>query len=237
MTSDGSNAECGCVSIVRSARELRILFAENRKLLRDALRPELLKLAEDVRIFECDSFKKTVQIAEKTERLSLAILAHRMHGANGIEDVRSFRSRFPNVSLVVLSGCYDIKDILDVFDCGAAGFVSMQASLDSIINALRLVLSGEHYFPSEVLYSLRNTVGIPPQGRHHIPYKPSNLTTRETDVLKQLLQGHSNKVIARNLGVQEVTVKLHVGNLLRKLGATNRTQAVKIALQLGWSME
>lgn len=105
-----------------------------------------------------------------------------------------------------------------------------------ITNAIRLMLSGQRYIPDEVLDAMQGKQMEIFDTCKASPLSSSlqRLTGREREVLGLLIEGHPNKLIGRALGVQEVTVKLHIRKLLRKLGAANRTQAVTFALQAGW---
>lgn len=223
VASGGTNGSC-----------FRVVLADDHMLVRDALRPALSELQENVEIAECSSFTGLMELAKWKNKPSLAIVELRLPGMNGLEEISSFRSVAPKTPVVILSGYHDYRDVLEAFQFGVAGFISKTASVESTIIALRLILSGQRYFPSEVLESMATSLAqsaTGPRGNRDFPY---SLTVRETEVLDQLVEGNPNKAIARSLGVEEVTVKLHVRKLLRKFDARNRTEAVKIALQSGW---
>lgn len=215
----------------------RILLADNHEVVRDALRPCFLSIADDISLIECGSLDEALELAGKDGEPSLAILGLHMPGMNGLEGMRTFHARFPKVPLAILSGKHCVLDIIKAFDYGAVGFISKAISARSITNAIRLMLSGQRFIPDEVLEAVQSKqVAIIDTCKASPLSSPlRQLTERERDVLGLLIEGHSNKVIGHALGVQEVTVKLHIRKLLRKLGVTNRTQAVTFALQAGWS--
>lgn len=215
---------------------VRVLLADDQKLVRDALRPGLLSIANDVQLIECGTLDEAMALVGKHDALSLAILAFHMPGMNGIDGVRRFHDRFPNVPFAILSSSHCPAEIFAVFDCGAAGFVSKSTGAQSIANAIRLMLSGQRYVPDDVLSAAQSQGLACIDTCKAIPISSplDRLTGRERQVLGFLIKGHSNKVIGRALGVQEVTVKLHIRKLLKRLGVTNRTQAVAFALQAGW---
>lgn len=218
-------------------RPTRILLADNHELVRDALRPGFLSISEHIILAECGSFEEALELAGKDGEPALAVLGFRMPGMNGLEGVRAFHERFPNVPLAVLSGSHHVVEIFKAFDYGAVGFISKATNARGITNAIRLMLSGQRYIPDEVLDAMQSKrVEIFDEAKAAPTSIPlQRLTEREREVLSLLIEGHSNKMIGRALGVQEVTVKLHIRKLLRKLGVANRTQAVTFALQAGWS--
>jgi two-component system, NarL family, nitrate/nitrite response regulator NarL len=165
--------------------------------------------------------------AAKMASTDLIILDLAMPGMNGTAGLEQMRARHPNIPVVVLSGRTGREDIMGALNRGANGYLPKTLSGKAMLAALRLVLSGETYVPS-IFMEERSRSG----GRVGSGAAPGldALTERERDVLDFLCQGKSNKEIARDLAIREVTVKVHVGNIMRKLGASNRTQAVRLAL-------
>jgi two-component system nitrate/nitrite response regulator NarL len=236
MCADKKNTKSSA-SEASGRRRTRILLADNHEVVRDALRPGFLSIADNISLIECGTLDEALELAGKDGAPSLAILGFHMPGMNGLEGVRTFHARFPNVPLAILSGRHCVFEIFKAFDYGAAGFISKAISARGITNAIRLMLSGQRYIPDEVLDAVQSKqIEIVDTCKASPVSSPlSRLTGREREVLGLLIEGYSNKVIGRALGVQEVTVKLHIRKLLRKLGVTNRTQAVTFALQAGWS--
>lgn len=222
--------------VAATPASISILLGENQTLVRDALRPAMLGLADDVLLVECESLDEAVRSADAGGAFALAILALRMPGMNGLDGIGNFRSRFPDIPLAVLSGCHGVGDIVRAFDLGVIGFLSKSTNVDSITRAIGLMLSGQRYIPGEVMDAMQRHPPRTPTatGGDDAPYPLHRLTTRERQVLALLIEGKTNKAIAIALGVQEVTVKLHIRKLLRKLKVSNRTQAVTFALQAGW---
>jgi len=229
----------GCVSVSSQQDAVRILIADDHQLVRDALRPALQHISDLVRVLECSTLDDAMAIAREEPSISLAVLALRMPGMNGVEGIRIFRNRFPGVPLAALSGSHGIGDIVKAFDYGAIGFLSKSSNVVSITNAVGLMLAGQRYIPGEVMDAIQSRSPAAGVGTDldKAPYPLHRLTDREREVLSLLIEGKPNKLIAIALGVQEVTVKLHIRKLLRKLRVTNRTQAVTFALQSGWGSE
>lgn len=228
----------GCLSVSSQRGAVRILIADNQELVRDALRPALLTLSDTIQIVECGTFDDAMSIAENPG-VTLAVLALCMPGMNGVEGIRVFRDRFPNVLVAALSGSHGVGDIVKAFDYGAVGFISKSNKVASVTSAIGLMLSGQRYVPGEVIDAIQKRSAATMLGAEidSAPYPLHRLTDREREVLRHLIEGKPNKSIAIALGVQEVTVKLHIRKLLRKLRVTNRTQAVTVALQSGWGSE
>ncbi len=213
-----------------------ILLADDHRLVRDGLKFFLERLGPDVKVAEAETFDEALSRAAECDNLQLIILDLVMPGMNGLTGLEVMRARFPDVPVVILSGSYQRNEVINAINRGAHGFIPKTLSGKAMLSALQLVISGEKYVPS-VIFSegqMGGSMGGNGVGSFSDDSPLQRLTPRERDVLGLLTKGHSNKEIARALGLQEVTVKVHLKGVFRKLGASNRTQAVKIAMQLGW---
>ena len=142
-----------------------------------------------------------------------------------MENVAALRQSFCNVPLVVLSDAEDAQQlavIRDVLKQGAQGFIPTRTmGIPMIVAGIRFVQAGGTYAPIDLMLTTR-----PDPVRVTVPtVQPNRLTSRQIMVLDHLQQGKANKIIAHELGMSESTVKVHVRNIMRKMGATNRTQA------------
>jgi DNA-binding NarL/FixJ family response regulator len=129
------------------------------------------------------------------------------------------------VPVAILSGQIDPQTIREALQAGAAGYLPKTMRATGMLNALRLILDGERYVPDSAL-STSTAIGGETGG--------AEFSKRERDVIKQLMLGHTNKEIARDLQIEEVTVALHLRSIYRKLAVRNRTQAVRLLLERGW---
>jgi len=154
-----------------------------------------------------------------------------MPGMNGVVSVQALRTLFPDLKIVVVSGSSDTKLIVDCISAGANGFVLKESSVEEVVNGIRSVFEG-YVYVTPSLASAVHTLGIGGTVDTGGMVRPTRFTSRQLDVLRQLKQGRSNKEIARELGLSEGTVKIHLAAIFRLLGARNRTEAVVLAGQL-----
>lgn len=218
---------------------MKILIADDHNLVREGLRPFLEELNPNVEVVEAASFDEAYSVAAKTEGLNLVLMDLKMPGMNGFEGLVKMCESQKNIPVVILSGHFNRHDVLEAVERGAAGYIPKTISGSAMVNALRLVLSGEKYIPSAAFQDNPESTDDTPIGRS--ANQPSSkdgplsrLSDREKEILGHLIEGNTNKEIARKLGLQEITVKVHLRNIYRKMEAANRAQAVRIALQSGW---
>lgn len=216
---------------------MQILLADDHALVRDALRRAAVDTMPEAVLIECESLDEAIAAVEREAPIDLALLDVRMPGMDGIDGVRTFLEACPNTRLAVLSGYFSADDIVAALNYGAKGFIPKSLDIDRIFEAIRLIAAGHHYIPADILEVV--------DGSHSAvsgdlsPFdalaRENKLTEREQDVLRLLVDGCTNKEIARQMEVQEVTVKLHLRNIYRKLGIRNRAQAVRAVLETGWA--
>lgn len=152
-----------------------------------------------------------------------------------LESVRILRSRHSNARIAVIANDYDLNFVRLGHAAGVHGFCLSGSSRDVLVKSLELITLGEGVLPPAVMASLLNGgeaafAPKPFDGRVAVRdssegHKVAKLSAREAEVLRHLMEGAANKVIARELDVAEVTVKVHVKTILKKIGAANRTQA------------
>lgn len=151
-------------------------------------------------------------------------------------EIETLRSKFPDARIVILADHYELEPLAEALRLSVNGYLSKSISSQALIKALELVVLGEGIFPSSVLARLGSARGgAPPlllEGPDEQPFRQavSILSERETQILRGLIEGQSNKTIARTLDIMEATVKVHVKAILRKTGVQNRTQAAIWAL-------
>lgn len=214
--SGGSNPlEQGGYSTKLTEQTMRVLIADDHDLVRETVAAFLM--AEGVvEVKTAASLDEAIKITEETGTFDVVLLDYNMPGMNGLEGLSKMRTSNDGRPVAILSGTAT-RDVADAaLKAGAAGFVPKTLASKSMVTAIRFMAAGETYAPFGFMQE------APAAG-------DGLLTKRETDVLRGICEGKSNKEIARDLDLQEVTVKLHVKTLSRKLDARNRTQAAMIA--------
>lgn len=216
---------------------MRVLVADDHELVTDALRKYLKRIDPDVEVFGATSFDEAVDKAQRLEDLSLIILDLYFPDMPGLEGIAILRRHCPDVPIVMISGIADRREMIDALDRGAAGFIPKDLPSTTIVKALELVLAGERFIPSRIVSDLSLMARDPGHRRkmaHAAGSQLNELTVRQHEVLSLLFEGKSNKEIARQIGIKEVTAAFHLRGVFKKLGASNRTQAVTTAIRLGW---
>jgi DNA-binding NarL/FixJ family response regulator len=213
---------------------MRILFADDHALIRESLKPYLLKLSDDCEIVEVGSLDEA--LAKTKETWDLVLLDLQMPGVEGFDGFDTIKKTMNGTPIVILSGYSDKRTINAALDRGAAGFIPKSATGKTLVRALQTVLDGERFIPSSILEE-SDAPSIFDRGKKTGPAADSplnRLTDREAEVLRLLIAGKTNKEIAITLGLQEITVKIHLRNSYKKIGAGNRADAVRIAYESGW---
>jgi DNA-binding NarL/FixJ family response regulator len=182
-----------------------------------------------------ENFSDGLKLAGQHPNLDLALLELRSPGCDGAMSVKLFLQHYPHIPLVVVSGEEDCRVINEAMSYGAGGFVHKNSSVTTLMNTLSQVLSGNIYLqpqllrqPSVTAWNKSNRNGV--RGPNANEY---GLTVRQMDILKRLIEGHSNKEIAKTINLSEGTVKAHVSAVYRALRVDNRMDAMRVATQLG----
>ena len=198
--------------------KLRILIADDHAVVRMGL-SALFSAKKDLEVV--GQAKNGEAAVRETLRLrpDVVIMDLMMPKKDGIEATREIRQKSPEARIVVLTSYATSDGIVQALEAGAAGAVMKSAENAELITAIRKVAGGERYVSSEIKDLLDSDPPI------------SSLTGRQSEVLQSLSLGLTNKDIARQLGISERSVEEHVNNLLAKIGASNRTEAVAIALR------
>lgn len=214
---------------------MRILLADDHTLVRQGLMPFFKTLDTEVEVIEAADFDEALEKAKVAGSLDIVLLDLKMPGMRGTRGIVTMIETMPSVPVVILSGSVESQDVMGCAEAGAAGYLPKTLNSTAMINALRLVLSGEKYFPSFAFAAPRLPEAETPGYGDDNPL--ASLEDRERTILGMVVEGRTNKEIARALDLQEVTIKVQTRNIYRKLGATNRSQAVRIAMENGWRSE
>jgi DNA-binding NarL/FixJ family response regulator len=208
---------------------LSLLLAHPHRLLRGSFRPLLSELGSGVAAHEAGTFGELISIMDQTEDIDLLLLDGGLPGMNGLASLRAIRHRFPSVRIMLLVGQADPAVIFEALRAGAQGVVVQNISADAMVGALRLLLAGERYLPSETITAL-----LEMEARtDNQDALSAHFSQSETAVIPLLLDGLCNKTIAFRLGIEEPAVKARLRRIYRKIGVANRAQAVMRLLVRG----
>jgi len=212
---------------------MNILVVDDHPLYRSGVVHTLQNTGMAVEVVECAALETAFRRIDDGLEVDLMILDLQMPGFQGVDSVRTVRARRPELPVLVLSGNEDPSIVRACIDLGACGFVPKSAPSDDFTAALSLVLSGGVYLPPTSL-----SVGTPASRAQQDAWSRlgAHLTDRQRQVLLGIVQGKPNKVIARDLGLSDTTVKSHVAHILDALVVSNRTEAVYALARAGLTM-
>jgi len=210
---------------------IRVFLVDDQTLVRQGVR-SLLELSDSVQVIgEARDGDEAISEIPRV-RPDVVLLDLRMPGKSGLE-VLEHLSRINELPPTIILTTFDEDQlVLNGLRAGARGFLLKDVSLDQLVNAIKVVVDGGSLVQPGLTDRLL-------RGVSHLENKfasldePDPLTERETEILRLMSGGYSNKEIARSLDVAEGTVKNHVSNILSKLGVRDRTRAVLKALELG----
>lgn len=204
---------------------MRLLIADDHTLLRETVKNFIEAAESGASVVTADSLSEALRQTEQAS-YDLVLLDLDMPGMNGLAGLAEMRKKRPNQPVGIMSALATPENVVAAMDAGAAAFIPKTMGAKPMLAALRLVLAGERYVPADLLKVVQESSAR----AREAPARPA-MTPDEARILELLKQGKANKEIGRLLGIEEYTVKYHVRGIFRKLGAKNRTQAVKIALE------
>ena len=210
---------------------IKVALIDDQTLVRSGI-CSLLKLSDRVVVVaEGDNGEKAKEIAEGKSP-DVFLMDIQMPRMNGIEAIKSLREADITIPVIILTTFDDHELVLQGLQAGAQGYLLKDVSLDNLIAAIEAVHKGETIVQPSITDTLLR--GLPSQkGEFDSLPAPEALTPKETEVLRMVASGYSNKEISGALHKSEGTVKNHVSNVLAKLGVRDRTRAVLRALEIG----
>ena len=197
-----------------------ILLADDHQLVRDTI-AAYLSSSGGFEVETAQNLKEALEIIDKPEPIDLAMFDYQMPGMDGLEGLAQVRSRHPDLKVTIISGVAKPVVAQQALDLGARGYFPKSISVSTMVSGVRRVIAGE------LVNDLFGDEEEVEQARSL--QERFGLTSRELEILGMIALGHSNKLIASELALKEVTVKFHASNIMLKLGVTNRTQAAVLA--------
>lgn len=222
---------------------MKVLIVDDHALIRDGLALLLPKLDKTLVPLGAESCDAAFMLLEKEDDIGLVLMDLGLPGMSGTEGISVLRSNYPAIPIIALSGTQDRATIVASIKSGAMGFIPKTYSGEQLFGALQYVLVYKGTFlPAELLLEGSESVlsaNFPSAGGAKrtvvdgsVSPQSLGLTERQADVLYLVLQGKSNKIIARELRIEDTTVRTHVTAVLRALNVTTRTEAVIAAHKL-----
>jgi DNA-binding NarL/FixJ family response regulator len=199
---------------------IRVLCVDDHPLVRKGIASILGNEAGMLLVAEAGNGRDAVELFRE-HRPDVTLMDLRMPELDGIAATRLIRTDFPEARIIALTSYDGDQDIYRALEAGVRGYLLKEMVHTEVLNAIRVVHSGRRLVSQEIA------------GRLGESLSQVALTPREVEVLALVAQGLANKEIAARLGTAGGTIKMHVQNILAKLGATDRTHAVTIALQRG----
>jgi DNA-binding NarL/FixJ family response regulator len=202
-----------------------VIIADDHPLFRDALKQTLASALPGTSITEAGSVEKLLEVLSQNASADLVLLDLKMPGErgaaslSGLTGLMYLRSQHPSIPVVIVSASDNPSMIRRCLNLGASGFISKSLPVEEIRTAVKTVLEGGVWFPSDVQRDAGGELA-------ELSARLATLTPQQVRVLSMLGQGLLNKQIAFELSVSEATVKAHVSAILQKLGVDSRTQAV-----------
>ncbi|MCG6869175.1 MAG: response regulator [Gammaproteobacteria bacterium] len=210
---------------------LRVLVIDDHTLFREGLQGLLTRRGIEV-VGSLGDGNEGLQLAHSLKP-DVVLLDMRMPTIDGLGILRKLKEDAFDPPVVMLTTSSDERDLIEALRNGARGYLLKDMEPDDLVVALRDIVAGKTVVAPTLTHVLARVVqgDTPPPAPESSPL--DDLTPRETEILGLLAEGQSNKVIARNLGISDGTVKLHVKAILRKLGIHSRVEAAVIAVEHG----
>ena len=215
---------------------VKVLMVEDHKLMRVGLKSLFEEFPEIEIVAEAEKGKEAIEKI-RTYRPEIVLMDIGLPDMNGIETTKKILEQFKDVKVIMLTSHVSEQEVLDSLAAGAYAYVMKDINTEILVMIIKTVRDGAIWIDPHVVPIIREkNAGIIPQrqlSRANFKAQHSNLTEREYEVLKLVVDGQSNNDIAKTLIISEHTAKAHVCNIIQKLVVDDRTQAAVKALKEG----
>jgi NarL family two-component system response regulator LiaR len=202
---------------------IRVLIVDDHEMVRRGLSLFLRGFDEFVLVGEAASGEEGIEMCA-TVKPDVVLMDIVMPGTNGIEATRKIREKFPHIQIITLTSSGDTNSVTAAIQAGATSYLLKNVSDDQLASAIRAAKDGQRVLSPEATQSLIHAATR--------PATPTvQLSEREVEVLRLMIEGLNNQDIAEKLYLSRSTVKYHIGSIFAKLGVTNRSEAIAIALK------
>jgi NarL family two-component system response regulator LiaR len=198
--------------------KIRIMLADDHMLMRMGL-TTLVACEEDMEIVgEAKNGRLAVELAHVLKP-DIIIMDLMMPELSGAEATKLIHAAYPDIKIMVLTSFATSKEMSDAINNGADGALMKDTAADDLISSIRAIMSGKRVIPDRLMRLAEEDESI------------SELTEYHLEILTSVAQGHSNADIALKFGVSEITIKKHLSKIFKRLGVSNRAEAVALALR------
>lgn len=199
---------------------IRIVVVDDHFIVREGLRSLIERQPDFMFAGQAANGAEAIQVHEELQP-DIMIIDLGLPVLSGVEAIRAIHEVSPDARILVLSNFQGDEDIHASFEAGASGYILKHNSGEQIVPAIRALMEGKQWIPAEITRQLKTRKFV------------ETLTLREREIVLCIAKGWANKQISASLGISEETVKSHVKNILAKLQAKDRTEAVTLALKRG----
>jgi DNA-binding NarL/FixJ family response regulator len=205
---------------MKEASRIRVLVVDDHPIMRFGIATIIDATPDMTTVAQAGSGEEAVELYEQ-HLPDITLMDLRLPGMSGVDAIRAIMARHRNAKFVVLTTYEGDEDIHQALEAGARSYIIKGMPHNALVSALRRVHAGGRFLPPPVSRALSSRT------------PNSDLSSREREVLKLIVNGRSNREIANDLGITESRVKCHVGVILLRLNVSDRTQAAVAALQRG----
>lgn len=201
---------------------MKLLILDDHALFREGLHYILQAIDPNIQLLQAETLSQARDSLEQNPEITLLLIDLEMPVNDGFEALDLFTTLYPTLPCVILSASTRRADVVKALEKGALGFISKSTQGLALHNALKLILAGEVYVPYHIMLAERRInrkSGI-------------DLTPRQQQVMRLVIKGHANKVIADKLDLAEPTVKMHLASIYEKLKVQNRASAIRKLTEL-----
>lgn len=227
--------------IMNTSKPINIALIDDHKLFREGVK-RILEYETDFDIVAEGDDGSAAKDIVKEYKPDVVLMDINMPHINGVQATSNLVQNYPRTKVIILSIHDDESYVTHALKSGAQGYLLKEMDADSLIEAIKVVHAGGSYLHPKITHNLVREYRR--LAKEHVPNiingnieyrKPLHLLTkRECEVLQLMSEGRSNRAVAESLYISEKTVKNHVSNILQKMGASDRTQAVVSAIKKGW---
>ena len=211
---------------------MKLILADDHTLFRNGLALLVKSHRDNCEIWEGDGLDAALAEAQAHPDADVVLLDLHMPGMDGVQGIRRFVELHPGLPVIILTGAEEAHQIQEVLSAGASGYIPKSSTPAVMLSAIELVLSGGTYIPPQAL-SPSSAAAHPSDTPAIRERAQTQLTERQMQVLRLLAAGKPNKLICRELSIEEGTVKAHIATIFRVLDVVNRTEAATVARNIG----